>query len=176
MSGSFDAYAEALWQIARDERCEAQILAGLEQVVQIFSDNPRLVALLSSPALDRRERVGVARQVFGKILPKPLLHCFCLLCERCEVSLLPSIARQYRERYDKERACVEAVVRSAFALSEAEQERIHKVLEKRSGKRCRLVFSVDHRLLCGLVIEMDGRVFDGSAGGRWKRMGEELIR
>lgn len=176
MRGSLDAYAEALWQIARDERCEEQILVGLSQVVQIFSENPRLVALLSSPALDRRERVGVARQVFGEILPKPLLHCLCLLCERREVSLLPSIARQYRERYDKERACVEAVVRSAFGLSEAEKERIHKVLEKKTGKRCRVIFSVDPALLCGLVIEMDGRIIDGSVGGRWKRMGEELIR
>ncbi len=176
MSGRVDAYADALWEIAAEEGQEEQMMVELGFVAQIFSEYPELVTLLSSPMLDRRERVGVVRRVFDKIVPKPLLICLCLLCERREVSLLPSIARQYRERYDKEHACVEAVVRSAFSLSEAEKERIHISIEKKAKKSCRVIFSVDQTLLCGLVIEMDGRVLDGSARGRWKRMGEELIR
>ena len=90
--------------------------------------------------------------------------------------LLPSILLRYRERYDREHSCVEAVVRSAFSLSEAEKKRIHRSLEKKANKRCRVVFSVDDSLLCGLEIEMEGRILDGTARARWKRMREELIR
>ena len=176
MSGNFDAYAEALWQIACEEGQEEQIMQGLDFVALCFSEHPRFVALLSSPTLDRRERVGIVKRVFEKILPRPLLHCLCLLCERREISLVPSIARQYRERYDRERRCVEAVVRSAFSLSGTEKERVHTMLEKKTGQRCRVIFLVDDSRLCGLVIEVDGCVLDGSARGRWKRMGEELIR
>ena len=176
MRGMVDAYADALWQIAHEEGCEEQLLESLCFVEQIFSEHPSFVTLLSSPMLDRRERVELVRLVFAEQLPTHLLSCLCLLCERREVAFLPSIARQYRERYDRERACVEVVVRSAFSLSEAEKKRIHTSLEKKLKKKCRLVFSVDETLLGGLEIEMDGQNLDGTARGRWKRMREELIR
>ena len=176
MRGNHDAYAEALWNVAREEGQEREVREGLCFVEQIFSEHPTFITLLSSPMLDRRERVDLARRVFAEQLPTHLLSCLCLLCERRAVSLMPAIARQYREIYDRENSCVESVVRSAFPLSEAEKERIHISIEKKAQKRCRVIFSVDNSLLCGLEIEMDGRILEGSAKDRWKRMREELIR
>ena len=56
----------------------------------------------------------------------------------------------------------QARIVSAVELSAAQKRALVEKLERQSGKRVEPEYIVDETLLGGLVVEMEGRVLDGS--------------
>jgi F-type H+-transporting ATPase subunit delta len=65
-------------------------------------------------------------------------------------------------------------VRSARPLTEESRRRINEVFEHQTGKRVIADSSVDPDLLGGVVVEIAGRVFDGSLRTRLERLERSL--
>ena len=169
------AYAEALFALASEaDACKA-VKKGLARVMTAFSDYPELVSLLSCPAIEARERACVCERIFGAFVPPLLLSMLCLACEKRQTAALVFCAERYGALYDAQSGMADAVVKTAYALSDGERERLVRVLEQKSGRRVRLACVVDPSLLGGMAIEMDGYVQDGTLRERWKRR-EERIR
>ena len=58
---------------------------------------------------------------------------------------------------------VTATVYYCFPLDDAQKEALQKKLEKTSGKNVDLLFIEDKSLIGGIKVELDDKVFDGSA-------------
>ena len=67
-----------------------------------------------------------------------------------------------------------ATVTAAAGLTDEEKERLRRALERRSGHSVQLECRVDASLLGGVVVEMDGRVLDGSLRHRLHEIKEVM--
>ena len=80
--------------------------------------------------------------------------------------------RSYYAEWEKQ---LEAYVRSASALSQAEQEKIRTSLEQRYGCTVKLHCSVDPTLIAGLVIKAGDEVIDATVRSKLNRLAEAFV-
>jgi F-type H+-transporting ATPase subunit delta len=89
---------------------------------------------------------------------------------------LPGIVSSYRRLLNEAKGRVEAKVVSASALESAMVEQLRARLNGISGKDVVLQQDTDPSLLGGLLIELEGKVYDGSIRTQLEKMKQRIAR
>jgi len=165
-------YARAAFALARQAGDMPGWSASLSVSAQIAAD-PRIVALVSLPALDRSEAVSLLAppscdETFRRFLD--------VLAENDRLALLPEIASQYEQLRAEAEHVVHARVVSATPLSTEEQSKIEQALRKRMNADVTLQLSVDPALIGGAVIDTGDTVIDGSLRSKLARLETALTQ
>ena len=61
-----------------------------------------------------------------------------------------------------DRAITSATITSAVELNDDEKKKLIAKLEKLSGRRVNATYKIDKTLLGGFIVEIDGKILDGS--------------
>ena len=105
-----------------------------------------------------------------------IVSFLCLLCERGRAREVFDSIKEFQNLLSFSKNVSKAYVKSAFPLNEDEKDRISKKLEKLAGGPVILECSVDEGLIGGVVIEMNGKVIDGSINNRLQKMKDVIKR
>lgn len=139
---------------------------------RIIAGQPQLERLLSDPA----GKAALVRElVAGKVEPVTLALTEQLVRQlhgRGVVAGLEELAEMAARR--RERSV--AYVRSAAALTEAQQERLITILQRIYNRPIALHVELDPELIGGLVIRVGDEVIDGSAAGRLEVLRRQLAK
>jgi F-type H+-transporting ATPase subunit delta len=131
---------------------------------------PALERVLGHPAVPAERK----RAVLAAVLDRPADHLAvrlaALLSERRRLALLPQIERSYVEQWNRRRGAVTAEVATASALAPAQEEALASALRRLGGRAVEVRGEVRPDLLGGVVVRMEGRVFDGSVRGRLRAL------
>lgn len=169
-------YTRALFQLAREAREEEKIGSEIEQFRSAHEDSD-LRKVLTNPAFPAVARKSILRQVIGSQQLSPLTGKFLsLLLDRDRLAYLPGIVSSYRRMLNEAQGRVEARVVSAFALDPAVVEQLRERLRGLSGKDVVLQQETDPSLLGGLLIELEGKVYDGTIRTQLERMKQRIAR
>ncbi len=153
-------YARALFALAKAEGRSEEIGEALGQIARSVAQSlgDREPAFLTRRA---RERLGEA--LAEQVGPDSLLGRFLrVVCSRGRLGQLPAIHRFYQALADADRGVVRAHIRSATALDEPMQQAVSERFAKLTGKRVLAQVETDPSLIGGLIVEIQGKVFDGS--------------
>jgi F-type H+-transporting ATPase subunit delta len=71
---------------------------------------------------------------------------------------------------------VRAQIRSAATLTAKEQRSLVEAFSRRTGKTVIPTVTVDPTLLSGIVVEIEGKVYDASLQAQLRRMGDALAQ
>ncbi len=88
--------------------------------------------------------------------------------------LLPSVAEQYESFKAESEGTVDAIVRAAMTLDEAQTSRIAEALGKRLNRKVNVVCVIDESLLGGAIIQANDLVIDGSIKGQLDKLSQAL--
>ena len=166
MTTAWGLYGQSLYDLAAEEKADDQIMEELEAVRGIFAQNPDYITLLCEPSIPGKTRIQLLDEAFrGQIHPY-LLNFLKLLVEKGLLRGFSTCCSTFRESYNKDHGISEAQVTSAVPLSEEQAQALKAKLEKLSGKKVLLTRKVDEKVLGGLRVELDGKLFDGTVGGR----------
>ena len=165
--------AIAIFQLAQEQHTEAEILSGLKAICGVMEQTPEMTAFLSSPGIPKQERLRVIDEAFSDA-PEYAVSLLCLLCERGNAAMFPDCVREYEKLYAASRRRSFAVVKSAVELTDGEKEKLRQKLEKISGNTVEAEYHTDPSLLGGVLVEMDGTVFDGSLRHRLQNVKEVM--
>ncbi|MGH9895459.1 MAG: ATP synthase F1 subunit delta [bacterium] len=169
-------YAKALFQLALENRKEEEVDRELERFLAAYG-TASLSTVLNHPAFGMANRKKILLQVAEGLQASPLVrHFLSLLLERDRLAYLASIAAHYRRLLYEAKGKLEAEVVSVSPLGEAMVERLQTVLHGISGKEVILHARTDPGLLGGLVIQMEGKVYDGSVRTQLQKMTERIGR
>lgn len=169
-------YTRALFQLAHDGGQEEAV--GVE-VAQFYADysSSALQQVLINPAFGLDSRKQILNQVAqSQRLSSLTLRFLSLLLERDRLSHLPGIVNCYRRLLNEARGRVDAKVVSAAPLDAAAVERLTNQLRGISGKEVNLQQDVDPSLLGGLMVELEGKVYDGSIRSQLEKMKQRIAR
>ena len=169
-------YAKAFFQLAQEQSQEESIGGEIEEFLSAYTGSP-LQAVLNNPAfaLDSRKKVLV--EVTKSLGLSPLLvHFLSLLLERDRLAYLPSIVHRYRGLLNASKGRVEAKVVGAGPLDAALVERLREVLRRVSGKEVVLHEETDAALIGGVLVELEGKVYDGSVRTQLEKMKQRIAR
>ncbi len=174
MSAVGRRYAKALFELGRETGEFEAVGRELRGVARAF-DDPAVVRLVGLATLDGRTRRVMASQVSVRLALSRLLGSFLgVLAANNRLRELGTVEREYQRLEDRALGGVRARVRSARPLSDESRHRINEVFERQTGKQVIAEAAVDPELLGGVVVEVAGRVFDGSLRTRLERLERSL--
>ena len=82
----------------------------------------------------------------------------------------PEVERSFHALLDASRGRIAVIVRSAVALSPAQQEQVRGAIKSRTGKEADLIPETDPDLLGGMMIRIGDRKFDATAREKLRQM------
>lgn len=169
-------YASALFMLAKENGAEAEYEKALDTVLEVMKENPEYIDFLASPAVLLSERTQGIEEAFGEILPQHIVSFLCLMCEKGRIRELEASILEFKKMVEFSKNVSKAVVKSAVSLTEDEKQKLKEKLEKMSGHAVVLQCLVCDTLLGGIVIEMDGKIIDGSLKSRLREIKDVIAR
>ncbi|MBQ9743707.1 MAG: ATP synthase F1 subunit delta [Clostridia bacterium] len=155
-------YSRALFMLACEEGKEKEYLDCLNTAKDLFTKNPEYILLLSSPNISKEERLLAIDRAFGSRMCENVVSFIKLLCERDRIGGFGTCVEDYTRLYNEKCRIRVVTVTSSVKLTEAECEKIRKMLEKKYSVGVNLILKVDPSILGGIIIEAEDTVIDGS--------------
>ena len=168
-------YAQALFDLAKDEGLSERILNEMELVGATAGDSSEFLRILSAPNISRQERCGILDNCFkGKVHPY-VLNFMKLLTEKGLARSLPECCRAYRELYNDFNGILAVKAVTAVPMTEEQCRRLQAKLESMTGKRVMLSPVVDAACLGGVRLDYDGKRVDDTVRHRLDTVRRMLV-
>lgn len=174
MTATGNNYAEALFALAREENSVEEFYNDLKFAERVFNDTAEYLRFLSTPSIPKHERTAALQTAFDGKVNDRVLSFLQLLCEHGKAECFYECVAEYERLREWANDTVEAVVKSAVELTDAQKQSLIASLQKRTGKSVALKIVTDNSLLGGISVEMNGEIFDGSVKSNLKRAREVI--
>jgi len=154
-------YARALFELAEEQQAVDPVGSALAATVELLADPQAARVLMGPVARERKQELlrDIATDVGA---PPPLRDFLQLLEERGRLRRLSAIRVVFDDLVDRHRGRTRATVRSAEPLAPDALAELTRVFGTLTGKQVIAEVRVEPELLAGAIVEVEGRVYDGS--------------
>ncbi len=170
------SYADALFSLALETNTVAETLTALTEMRNGIYGTEGALELLASPSIPKDERCAVLEKAFGDVRPEHVMNFVGVLTQHGHIRELDDCLAAYTQLHDEARRISTAYVTSAVALTDGEKAELTAKLSARFSRTIQLECAVDPSLLGGLVVQVDGKVIDGSLKHRLQEIKEVMNR
>lgn len=169
-------YAEALFDVGLEMGSLEALSAEMQDVCQIFAENPEFFELYKAPNISLEERKKIVSTAFeGQIQPE-LLNFIKLLLDKHRGYFILEIGRDFQKRVEEHNGVIKGVVYVTYALSDAQIQKLEDKLSASTGKRILLTQKINPDILGGLVVHIGDKVIDNSFRKKLDDMKEDLLQ
>ncbi|HEX7183769.1 MAG TPA: ATP synthase F1 subunit delta [Thermoanaerobaculia bacterium] len=169
-------YGKALLDLAEEQGQGEALLGELAELAEFLDRTTELQDFLGSPLVDEEVRERTIEKLFRGRMSDLLVDFLQVVNRKGRLSALRAIAEAYRREYRELRGLIDARVRTAVPLGEAQRVRLTEAIARFSGRRPDLVETIDPSLIAGMVVEVGGKKIDTSVATHLKEMGAALER
>jgi F-type H+-transporting ATPase subunit delta len=174
MSAVARRYAKALFALAKETGTLEATATEIGRVAAV-ADDPTIGPVLGSPLLSTVRRRELVQMLARELKLSNLLTRFLgLLAEHRRLDQLPAIAASIERLVDDEMGRVRIRIRSTAALSPPEEQTLVAAFSRLTGKHVVPQVVTDAELLGGIVVEVEGTVYDGSVRTQFDRLAKTL--
>ncbi len=174
MTGIGENYAQALYDLAKEENAAQIILQELKLLNDAFSGSPDFVRLLAAPNLAKDQRAAVIDDSFRAKVHPYVLNFLKLLTDKGHIRAFPDCVKAYRQKFNADNGIVSVQAVAAAELTTEQQEKLRSKLEEVTGKRIDLSCRVDASCIGGLRLDYDGKRVDGTVKSRLDTLRSQL--
>jgi F-type H+-transporting ATPase subunit delta len=168
-------YATALFRAALKTNALDAVMADLESLQTVLDRDPSLIRFLSSPKELDEHKEALVENVFRGRAQELVVRLLLLLLRKGRILHLSDVIAAYRAAIDEHRGIAPARVVTAVSLDEDLNERIRRELERITGKRVRIRPLVDPKIIGGLIIMVEGQVYDRSLRHELDKLRDTLL-
>lgn len=169
-------YATALADVVTKSGDTAAVKSELKTWDELISSNAELHSAFSSPAVPQAKKSGVLEGLIGRTKPtKTTANFLRVLLQNNRLTDLAAINERFDSVIEEREGVVQAYVASAHELSEDQKAELKTNVEKLTGKKVTLNFSIDPELIGGVVTRVGSTVYDGSVRTQLENLREKLI-
>lgn len=171
-------YASALVDVATDPKSGAdpqQLLRELRGFEDVFAGSPELRNALTSPSVPparKRAVVGALGQKLG--ISRIARNFLFVLTDHRRIASLAEVLAAFDLLLDERLGFTRAEITSARELDQRQRDAVTHELERLTGRKVRTRFTMDAKLLGGLVARIGSTVYDGSVRGQLQALGKRL--
>jgi len=168
-------YANALADIALAQGAAVPVTQQLGDFTAAYASSTELRNILASPAVSKAEKRGVAERISARLGAGKIVRNFLfVVIDHQRTQSLPEIFESFQNVVRERQGVAEAEIFSPTALSEAQKKEMTQALERLTGKRVEAKFSLDTRLLGGVMVRVGDTIYDGSLRKRLNVLREQL--
>jgi F-type H+-transporting ATPase subunit delta len=168
-------YAEALFEVAKEQGKLDEIHEQLGQVVEAIDSNRELQIYFFSPYFTSAEkREGISKAFVGA--EPELVNFLELMAEKHRMPAIFATRRILDELWAAERKRLEVRLVSAVELDPDVVKRVGEEIERRTGREIDLEAVVDDDILGGLVLRVGNMICDASVRAKLERLRREVAQ
>lgn len=167
-------YAQALFDLAREESRCGEFLEQLQVLDKAFSEEPKFLRLLATPNISKAERCQILDESFRQQVHLYVLNFMKVLTEKGEILHFHSCVKQFRGLYNEASGIISVLAVSAVEMTDAQKQRLKQKLESVTGKTVELETKVNPSCLGGVRLDFDGKRIDGTVKKRLEAMAAQL--
>jgi F-type H+-transporting ATPase subunit delta len=166
-------YAKALYELVDEEGGVAETAAALSELAQAIESLDD--GTLAPGLLDGDERRRLALALAAPVGVETTLGKFVrLLSERDRVGILPSIHEWFVRIEDRAAGRVRLTLRAAAPLEQSQVDSVVAAFGKITDGNIAASVETDADLIGGALVELEGRVFDGSVKTKLTRLAARM--
>ena len=154
-------YARALFSLAKANGSLDAGGAALATTTDTLTE-PQVMRILTGPVPRERKRALLLKIVEMTNAPAMLRDFLLLLADNERVDHLAAIRAVFDALLDEARGIIRATIRSATPLAADTLEDITHAFSAITGRQVRATVEVVPDLIAGVIVEIGGRVYDGS--------------
>lgn len=154
-------YARALFALAEAQEILEPVGSALATTTDALVE-PNVMRVLTAPVARERKREFLLKIVEATAAPMLVRDFLLLLAEHGRLTHVLAIRAVFERLLDDKRGVTRATIRSAAALSHDMLEAVTGVFGAITGRRVLAQVEVVPDLIAGLIVEVEGRVYDGS--------------
>lgn len=154
-------YAEAIYEIAQDEKRVVEIYELLKELNELYCTNFEFKEFLSHPLVKLEEKLALIEKVMeGQEAIDTNIALYIVTKGRFPE--IQDILEEYKSLYYKENNIID--VKGVFAkeLSESQKNQLIEKLETSTKKKVNLEVEIDPSLIGGAILKIGDKVVDGS--------------
>jgi len=161
-------YAEALFQVATKGDLNAA-RAEVDELAAV-AGNPQLRQFADAPNASAAQVFDVVTSVVKTPLSDASKNLLRTVIENGRLSVLPEIAAQFHALVNAKSGVSDAIVESAFPISDAQLPDVVAALEKRFGRKLNATVQLVPELIGGIRVVVGDEVLDTSVKARLEQM------
>ena len=166
-------YAEAVFGLAERAGAFAPWLAMLATMARLAA-NPDMRSCISNPNLGAKQLYDLFIELCKEDFPADARNFVRVLIANDRLALLPEIHQQFIELKNQLEGVVEAEIRTAFPLDNAQINGLVADISRRLKRRVQPRVVLDRELIGGVRITTGDEVIDGSVRGKLEEMAAAL--
>jgi F-type H+-transporting ATPase subunit delta len=161
-------YAEALFRVAKqgDMAAWSELVSELAQV----GSNPDVQAFAANPNVSDADMAQTLASLVKSPVTAEAANFIRMLVENGRVALLPEIGEQFQVLKNADQGAADAVITSAFEISDAQVAQLVTSLEKKFGRKLNPTVAVDPSLIGGVRVVVGDEVLDTSVRAKLQQM------
>ncbi|HXE72691.1 MAG TPA: ATP synthase F1 subunit delta [Candidatus Nitrosotenuis sp.] len=167
-------YAEALYELARQDPGPAFALRELEDVARTLAGHAALNRALRAPTVPAQVKKAILKRLLEPRVRALILHFLYLLVDKRREAYLEAIVEAFRRKLRDEQGLVRCRVEVAAPLTTGTRDRLLERLSALTGKKVELEVVVRPEILGGAVLTVGDRLIDGSLRRQLEDLRERL--
>lgn len=168
-------YALSLLRVADQSRVTEIVEQDMRDMNSMLNASPDLVRALSSQILNKIALQNVVADISVKANFNPISAKFLsVLAQNGRLSHLKTIIKQILKLCAERRGETDAEVRTAVALTPAQQKLLQDNLKQSTGKHVHLNITIDPSLMGGMVVTIGSHMIDDTVKSKLDRLKQNL--
>ncbi|HVN88479.1 MAG TPA: ATP synthase F1 subunit delta [Candidatus Binataceae bacterium] len=159
-------YARALLGLSNDDAQLERWGAEIEKLGQMV-DAPELASAFASPQIAPSAKLEAIARIAAKLESSgPVMSFATVLARHGRIGDLPAVADAFQRMLDERMGRARATLTFAQAPNDGDLSRVVAALEKIADKKIIPTVNIDAALIGGVVVELEGKTYDGSLANR----------
>lgn len=171
-----EVYARALLDLGRKDNQVDQMVEQLDAVVAAIEDLPAFRAALESPRIPLAEKLQMLEKAFRDKVHAHLLNFLKVVARKGRLDCLPAIRVAAHRLHDEIAGRVQVRVTTAVPVPDATRQTLQQRLSEKFGKTAVVHYSVDPKIIGGLVVRVGDTVYDASVATQLKSARTRTIK
>lgn len=174
MDSLYSRYANGLFSLALEENKVDLYRKKIKMIKNVFEENEDFLHLLSSCFISNKDKDEIIDKVFKseeEYIRNFLKIIFLNKRGNCLIKILNEFIKTCNENLNIK----DGIVYSVNKLSNKQIERIQESLSTRLNCQVELTNSIDEKLLGGVKVTIEDKIFDGSIKNKLEKLKESLI-
>ena len=168
-------YADALFQLANEQKQAETIQKELKTVHEVFASHPKWATMLNHPGVSKDEKVNMIDKVLQKT-NQHVVNLIKLLVERNRIDSIQDTIDHYHYLYNEANGIAHATVYSVRSLTDEESKQLELSFKKQLNKKSLTIDNVvDPSIIGGMKIKVGNTIYDGSISGKLNRLKNNLV-
>ena len=159
-------YAKTLKELSFSEK-------SVQDTKEIFREVPQLRRSLENPLVPFESK----SRIIDRVIPQEMRNFVKVVCKHHKTELLEEIFADYDELCRKQAGVISAVMWYVTPPAAAQLEGIKAFLCREfQAQKAEIEMKEDKSLIGGFILQADGREYDWSLRGRYRKLEQKLTR